>query len=70
MKEIPDCLLNEQEAAVKLHVSAKTLQRWRWAGRGPHYVKVGKCVRYDPEDLCAFIDAGRRNSTSDPGAPN
>ncbi len=60
-------LVNETAAATVLALSVKTLRRWRWAGKGPRFVKVGAAVRYDPADLTAFIEAGRRNSTSDPG---
>ena len=60
-------LLNETEAARILAMQVTTLRRWRWAGKGPRFVKVGAAVRYDPADLTAFIEAGRRNSTSDPG---
>lgn len=60
-------LLNEQQAAQFLGLSVKTLRRWRWAGRPPRYVKLGASVRYDPADLVAYIEAGRRNSTSHSG---
>ncbi len=60
-------LVNEAEAAHLLSLSVKTLRRWRWAGKGPRFLKLGAAVRYDSADLTAFIEAGRRNSTSDPG---
>ena len=63
----PPALVNEAGAAHILSLSVKTLRRWRWAGKGPRFVKVGAAVRYDPADLSAFIEAGRRSSTSDPG---
>ncbi len=63
-------LINETEAAAILGLSVKTLRRWRWAGRGLRFIKLGKggAVRYDPADLVAFIEAGRRTSTSDSGS--
>ncbi len=57
-------LVNEAEAAHKLRLSVKTLRRWRWAGKGPRFLKLGAAVRYDSADLSAFIEAGRRTSTS------
>ncbi len=42
-----------------------TLRRWRWGGKGPPFIKIGGAVRYDPTDLTAFIEAGRRTSTSE-----
>ena len=60
-------LMTRPEAAEYLRLSDKTLARWAWAGRGPRFIKIGGAVRYDPADVDAFIEAGRRNSTSDPG---
>ena len=60
-------LLKEAEAAEHLSVAVATLRRWRWAGRGPRFLKIGGAVRYDPTDVMAFVEAGRRTSTSDPG---
>lgn len=60
-------LVNETEAARILNLKVTTLRRWRWAGHGPRFIKVGAAVRYDLADLTAFIEAGRRSSTSDPG---
>ena len=64
-------LVKEDSAARLLHVEVSTLRRWRWSGDGPRFIKVGAAVRYAPDDLEAFIIAGRRRSTSDAGpAPN
>jgi len=69
--DTPSCssprLLNELELAERLALSVKTLRRWRWAGLGPHFLKIGGAVRYDPRDVDAFIEAARRGSTSDEG---
>ena len=58
-------LMNEQETAAYLAISAATLRRWRWVGRGPRFIKIGAAIRYDPTDLEAFLIAGRRRSTSE-----
>ncbi len=63
----PPALVTEHEAARLLGLSVKTLRRWRWAGKGPNFVKIGSAVRYEPAELQALIDAGRRTSTSDNG---
>lgn len=49
------------EAAVYLSgskkpVSLKTLQRWRAAGIGPSYIKVGGRIRYSTEALQRYLD--------------
>ena len=36
--------------------SEKTLERWRAAGTGPAYVKIGNNVRYQPRAVHGFID--------------
>ena len=58
-------LLDEYDAASLLALSVKTLRRWRWAGTGPAFVRLGRAVRYHQDDLNAFIKAGRRRSTAD-----
>jgi len=60
-------LLKEHEAAAFLAVEVATLRRWRWAGKGPSFLKIGGAVRYELTALEAFIEASRRRSTSDPG---
>jgi predicted site-specific integrase-resolvase len=62
-------LLKEKEAAQRLCLEVATLRRWRWAGKGPCFLKICGAVRYEQADLDAFIEAARRNSTSDLGAP-
>jgi len=61
-------LLTEKDASAILGVKVPTLRRWRWAGRGPTYRKIGGAVRYHPADLATFIEAGRRRSTSNAAA--
>jgi Helix-turn-helix domain len=60
-------LMPDTEAALLLGVEVTTLRRWRWAGKGPTFRKIGHAVRYDPDDLDAFIAAAKRTSTSDLG---
>lgn len=66
-KQSQSRLLKEQEVAEILNMEVSTLRRWRVSGRGLRFVKIGAAVRYDPADIAAFIEAGRRTSTSDPG---
>ena len=58
-------LLNEHEAAAVLNLAVPTLRRWRWAGCGPRFAKIGRAVRYDPRELRAYVARQTRRSTSD-----
>jgi len=48
-------LLTQEEAAALLHKSPRVLRFWRTAGIGPAYVKLGKTVLYDRQDLIAYV---------------
>lgn len=61
-------LLTDVQAAERLGLAVKTLRNWRVSGRGPHFIRLGGAVRYQEEDLAAFIANGKRTSTSDGGA--
>lgn len=52
--------MDEGAAAAYLGVTKPTLQKWRWAKRGPTFCKVGRLVRYLPKDLDAFLDSCKR----------
>ena len=58
-------LLTTTEAAERLGTTRRTLEAWRLTGEGPTYRKLGlRMVRYAPEDLATFIDAGARQNTA------
>jgi hypothetical protein len=50
-------LMTENEVSRRLNVSLASLRRWRLTKRGPAFVKVGSLVRYQPEDLEAWLDS-------------
>jgi hypothetical protein len=58
-------LLNANEAAARIGSSVSYLNKLRCQGGGPVFVKMGRLVRYRPEDLDTYIEARRRSSTSD-----
>ena len=65
MTVIPDRLLTSDEVETMLGVAPGYCAKDRiGTARIPH-VKFGKCVRYRPADVHAFIDASVRRSTSD-----
>jgi predicted site-specific integrase-resolvase len=55
-------LLSSADVAEWLDVSERTLEFWRYVGKGPAYVKVGKRVRYRPADVEAFLEANRQDA--------
>jgi len=48
-------MLRETDAATYLGLAPKTLARWRWAGKGPAFHKLGSAVRYSVQELDMFI---------------
>jgi len=66
-KPTPDdtVLLTPAEAARRLGVKERVLERWRSTGDGPAYVRLGgKTLRYRASDLEAFIARSVRRSTA------
>ncbi len=55
---LPMPLISEEAAANLLDVSKKTMQMWRWTGKGPSYIKLGRTVRYKIEDIIEYINGG------------
>lgn len=49
-------LLNEHEVAEILNVSAPTLRKWRWEGKGPQFVKIGHRVAYKSNEIDQYIE--------------
>jgi predicted DNA-binding transcriptional regulator AlpA len=53
-------LLDERRLAERLGVSCSTLQSWRYTGRGPRYIKIGRLIRYQLSEVDAYIHAQTR----------
>jgi hypothetical protein len=53
-----DPLLTEVEAADWLAWTTRALQRRRWLGLPPRFVKVGRSVRYRLSDVESFVQDG------------
>lgn len=45
-----------QDVADYLRVPAQTLYSWRAKGTGPRARRVGKYLRYRPDDVIAWLD--------------
>ena len=52
-------LLHESQAAKLLGISPAWLQRKRWEGGGPNYVRHGRAVRYEQTAIDEWIDSHR-----------
>lgn len=61
--------LTEEEAAEVLGLSRRTLQMWRYEGKGPVYLKLGGAIRYNRRDLEEYQRDARRQSTAESSAP-
>ena len=57
-------LLSSADVAKVFDVSERTLEFWRYVGKGPAYVRVGRRVRYRPADVEAFLEAQRRETAA------
>lgn len=55
--------LNQNELATRWAISPRTLERWRWTGEGPKFIKIGGRVAYRLEDVIAFELEQIRQST-------
>jgi predicted DNA-binding transcriptional regulator AlpA len=63
----PQRCLRTPDAARFVGLSIRTLEKHRIYGTGPRYSKLGSRVVYRLEDLQAWVEAGAKASTSDPG---
>lgn len=59
MQEIipDDPLLDQARAAMYIDTAPRTLETWRYQGRGPAYIKVGNSVRYRKSAIDSWLDA-------------
>lgn len=60
-------LLNENKTAEFLGLSTATLRKWRWEGKEPRFIKLGRRVVYRMSDIEAYLEKQSRISTSDNG---
>lgn len=56
--------MNQRELAVRWGISPRTLERWRWTGEGPNYLKLGGRVAYRLVDIEAYERIIVRTRTS------
>jgi hypothetical protein len=54
--------IGQRELALRWGISARTLERWRWIGEGPAFLKIGARVAYRLEDVETY-EAEQRRTT-------
>jgi hypothetical protein len=58
--------LNQIELSRRWSISPRTLERWRWIGQGPQFLKIGGRVIYRLADIEAYEAEQLRTSTLRP----
>lgn len=56
--------LNETQLAEHWQVSKKLIQKMRYNGSGPRFVKIGHLVRYARNEIIKFEQSNLRNNTT------
>ena len=54
--------LTQIELSQRWNLSHRTLERWRWQGKGPAYLKLGRRVAYEIPAIEAFEQSRRQLS--------
>jgi excisionase family DNA binding protein len=60
--------LTEAEVAQLFGVTTHAVRKWRNQGK-LGYIKVGKTIRFDPEEIAAFIRRNRQAPVCTHGTP-
>lgn len=56
----------QEQLAQRWHLSPRTLEQWRWLGKGPKFLKIGARVLYREEDVEVWEAAQVCQNTSGP----
>ncbi len=58
--------MTQEQLADRWLISPRTLEQWRWLGKGPKFLKIGARVLYREEDVDAYEAAQLCQNTSGP----
>lgn len=61
--------MTQEQLAARWHLSPRTLEQWRWLGRGPRFLKIGARVLYDEAEIEAFEASHYCQNTHGPMPP-
>jgi excisionase family DNA binding protein len=56
----PRPLWGAEDVAEYLRIPVKTLYKWRLEKQGPPSARIGKHLRYVPEDVVAWVEARKQ----------
>jgi predicted DNA-binding transcriptional regulator AlpA len=57
-------LVDVPSLAKRLNVSRSTLQAWRYTGRGPRWIKLGRLIRYRVRNIDDYLEAHTRGNVA------
>ncbi len=55
-------LMSVKDLAELLQVSVKTIYDWRYRGLGPTAIRIGRHVRYEPDEIERWLEIQRMSS--------
>jgi predicted site-specific integrase-resolvase len=58
--------MTQEQLANRWHMSPRTLEQWRWLGKGPKFLKIGAHVIYRDEDVEDYEKEQLCQNTSGP----
>lgn len=58
--------ITQEQLAERWHLSPRTLEQWRWLGKGPKFLKIGARVLYREADVDAWETEQVCQNTSGP----
>lgn len=59
-------MLSQDQLADRWQISPRTLEQWRWLGKGPKFLKIGARVLYRDADVLSYEQAQVCQNTSGP----
>lgn len=58
-------LIEPDELAKRWKITPLTLAQWRWSGKGPRFIRMGRHTFYRPQDIEAYEEKKAKQSMTD-----